>query len=59
MSLLYHSYTLENFDVSKIVTPEAVADKAKKTKAAHRVRPVLQQRYNAGQNKWFFTRLSF
>jgi len=53
------SYTLEGFDASKIVTSEAVADKAKKLKATHKVRTVLQQRYNSGQNKWFFTRLSF
>lgn len=53
------SYALDNFDVSKIVTSEAVADKTKKVKAQRKVRTVLQQRYNAGTNKWFFTRLSF
>lgn len=53
--------TRYNLDVElkSVVTVDAVKDPAQKKTAKKQVKKVFQERYNAGKNKWFFTKLRF
>eukprot|EP01122_Echinamoeba_exundans_P000007 TRINITY_DN10003_c0_g1_i1.p1 TRINITY_DN10003_c0_g1~~TRINITY_DN10003_c0_g1_i1.p1 ORF type:complete len:134 (-),score=46.85 TRINITY_DN10003_c0_g1_i1:352-753(-) len=51
-------YNLENLELKGVVDEHSVqADKKKKSK--NKLRTLLQERYNSGSNKWFFTKLRF
>ena len=41
------------------ITPEVVANSAKRTEARKQIKKMFQERYTAGKNKWFFSKLRF
>jgi large subunit ribosomal protein L27e len=41
------------------ITPEVVQNSAKRTEARKQIKKMLQERYTAGKNKWFFSKLRF
>merc|ERR1711966_377247 len=41
------------------ITPEVVANSAKRTEARKQIKKMFQERYAAGKNKWFFSKLRF
>lgn len=53
--------TRYNLDVklNDLVNAEVVADPAKKKEAKTAIKKVFEEKYNAGQNKWFFQKLRF
>lgn len=51
-------YTFD-VDLKERVSVEIARDPAKSKQAKQEVRKVLEEKYNAGQNKWFFQKLRF
>jgi large subunit ribosomal protein L27e len=41
------------------ITPETVANEAKRTDARKQIKKLLEEKYKAGKNKWFFSKLRF
>ncbi len=41
------------------ITPEVVGNAAKRTEARKKIKEMFQERYTAGKNKWFFSKLRF
>ena len=41
------------------ITPETVSNDAKRTEARKTVKKLFQEKYTAGKNKWFFSKLRF
>ncbi|ORX74204.1 hypothetical protein DL89DRAFT_277109 [Linderina pennispora] len=52
-------YSLELEEIKAAVTAETFSEPSQRTAAKKAVRNSLQQRYTAGKNKWFFTKLRF
>jgi large subunit ribosomal protein L27e len=51
-------YNLD-LDVKNVVTVDTMQDQSQKRTAKKQIKKVFQERYNAGKNKWFFTKLRF
>lgn len=53
-------YNLE-FEAKNLFTTgkDEALDAAKKTKLKNQIKEQFQQKFNAGTNKWFFTKLRF
>jgi large subunit ribosomal protein L27e len=51
-------YNLENIDFKGIVDEQSL-NKEKKRSAKNKLKNLLQERYNSGSNKWFFSKLRF
>jgi large subunit ribosomal protein L27e len=41
------------------ITPEVVQNSAKRIEARKQIKKMFQERYTAGKNKWFFSKLRF
>ncbi|RHZ77340.1 hypothetical protein Glove_180g68 [Diversispora epigaea] len=52
-------YNFELEDLKQVVTPETFKEPAQRETAKKTVRKSLKERYKAGKNKWFFTKLRF
>ncbi|CAG8530875.1 10663_t:CDS:1 [Ambispora leptoticha] len=52
-------YTFELEDLKGSVSSENLKELSQKRKAKVSVRKAFQERYKAGRNKWFFTKLRF
>ena len=54
-----HSYSVEVDFKPLGITPELVQNSAKRTEARKQIKKMLQERYTAWKNKWFFSKLRF
>ncbi|KAI9226159.1 MAG: 60S ribosomal protein l27-like protein [Piptocephalis tieghemiana] len=52
-------YTFELEELKKLVTADKVAEPSQRIETRKVVRKQFEDRYNAGKNKWFFTKLRF
>jgi len=52
-------YTLELEKIKQICTAEQVKDATQRSAARKQLKKEFEERYNAGKNKWFFTKLRF
>ena len=46
-------------DLKSIVTADVVDNEAKRTEAKKESKKVLEERFQTGKNRWFFTKLRF
>jgi hypothetical protein len=53
------SYSVEADFKPLGITPEVVTNSAKRTEARKQIKKMFQERYAAGKNKWFFSKLRF
>ena len=51
-------YTMDA-DLKSIVTADVVDNEAKRTEAKKESKKVLEERFQTGKNRWFFTKLRF
>lgn len=51
-------YNLDDIDFKNVVGDDAT-DPAKRQKIKRKIKPVLEDKYRQGTNKWFFTKLRF
>lgn len=56
--LLPTRYNLDNIDFKNIVSEESVLP-SNRQKVKRKVKPILEEKYLAGENKWFFSKLRF
>merc|ERR1711918_63708 len=51
-------YTLE-VDLKSVVTPDVLDNATKKTDAQKSAKKVLEEKFESGKHRWFFTKLPF
>lgn len=57
--IVMFSYSVEVDFKPLGITPEVVQNSAKRTEARKQIKKMFQERYTAGKNKWFFSKLRF